>query len=161
MATAVSSLIGANLNTSDSTALFALGTVAETTDGGHFEYVEASATQITGAIVLITPTNTAFTFLTSKMSGVIGYDIAVCQGLINEGEFGWVAKKGRNLYVLVTGTHTQGEDNVGFGAASSGVLIHTPVAGLTLFGVWVTTFVSGGTQATKATLQWPRVVGRT
>src|SRR3990167_4434282 len=151
-----SSLIGANLTLTGTTALFALGTTVETSQGGHFEYVEASATQITGKFVLITPTSTAFGILTAKMtSGAAGYDIGVFQNLINQGEFGWVAKKGRNLYVLVTGAVTAGISScVGFGSAQSGILKSAPAVSNTLHGVWITTGISGGTQTTTATLQW-------
>ncbi len=155
-----SSLIGANLTLTGTTQLFALGTTVETTQGGHFEYVEATATQITGKFVLITPTSTAFGVLTSKLtSGTIGYDLGVFQNLISQGEFGWVAKKGRNLYVLCTGTITAGNSSeVGFGSGQSGILKSLPAVGNTLFGVWITTGISGATQTTTATLQWPRSV---
>ena len=154
-----SSLIGANLTATGTTKLYALGTTVETTQGGHFEYVEATATQISGKFVLITPTSTAFGVLTAKLtSGAIGYDLGVFQNLISQGEFGWVAKKGRNLYVLCTGTITAGNSSsVGFGAAASGILKSAPTATNTLNGVWITTSISGGTQVTTATLQWPRI----
>jgi hypothetical protein len=159
MAITTSSLLGANLSADDATALFALGTVAETTSGGHFEYVEVTLTLSTGQLVIITPTNTAFIALSSKMtSGAAGYDLGVTQGVISQGRFGWVAKKGRDLYVQCTGTITAGTDSmVGLGE-NSGRLIPLPGDGCTLFGIWITTGISGGAQPTKATLQWPRPV---
>lgn len=154
-----SSLLGVNLSADDATALFARGTIAHATDGGIFEYVEATLTLATGQLVIITPTNTAFIALSSKMtSGAVGYDIGVVQNVISQGQFGWAAKAGRNLYVQVTGTVTAGTDSmVGLGA-NSGRLIPLPGDGCTMFGIWITTGISGGAQATIATIQWPRPV---
>jgi hypothetical protein len=158
MSVVTSSLLGVNLSASDATALFALGTIAHTDDGGHFEYVEATATFITGEIVYINPANTAKTILTARAfytSNAEGYDLAVCQGIINEGQFGWVAKKGRGLYVLCTGTVTELFGDWGMGE-NSGRLVTTVTAGGTLFGLQVTTGVSGSSNCAVCTLQWPR-----
>ena len=164
MATQTSSLIGANLSSasSDATALFALGSVATGTGGSRWEYVQATSTFITGEIVLINPYGTAKTMITSKLTAnTDGYDFGFCQGLINQGEHGWVAKQGRNLYVLCSGTITAGTDQgVGFGA-NSGRLILAPGAavGHTMFGVVITSSTpdTGNQNATQATLTWPRV----
>jgi hypothetical protein len=163
--TPVSSLIGANLSATDSTALFALGTVCNTDDGARYEYVEATATFITGELVLVNPAGTAKTLISSLFTAnADGYDIAACQGLLNQGEFGWVAKQGRNLYVLCTGTITAG-NNTGVGlGANSGRLVVGALAGVgeTIFGIFLTssTPTTGGQNATQATLTWPRMVAK-
>ena len=158
--TPVSSLIGANLSATDTTALFALGTVCNTDDGGRFEYVEATATQTTGKFVLLTPSGTAITLTTARLTGnTAGYDIAAVQGLVSQGEFAWVAKQGRNMFVLVTGTMTAGNPNqVGFAAAGSRLQALTALGvGATAFGIFLTssTPTGAGPHVTLATLTWP------
>ena len=107
--TPTSSLIGANFGNTDTTALFALGTLSEGTNGQTVQYVEATSTFITGEFVLINPAGTAKTLLTSLLTAnAEGYEIGIAQGIISQGEFGWVARNGRNLYVLCTGTVTAG-----------------------------------------------------
>lgn len=158
--TAVSSLIGANLSSTGSTALFALGTVCNTDDGGVYEYVEATATFTTGQLVSLTPNGTALNFVTANcVLTQNGIDIGAFQGDISQGEFGWVAKKGRNLYVLCTGTIAAGA-LAGLSAGGGRLQIATGVAvGHTLFGIYVTTSASTGTASVAvATLSWPRAV---
>lgn len=158
MAVTTSSLIGANFAQSDATALYTLGTVATGTGGSWFEYCEFTATQITGRLVLITPDGTAMGLLTAKLTAsAIGYDIGAVQNVMSQGQFGWVARKGRSLYVSITGTLTAGGD-VAF-AAAGGKLenIAGAAVGQTAFGVWITTSDSAQSlvKATLATLLWP------
>ena len=161
--TVVSSLIGANLSATGSTALFALGTVANTDDGGVYEYVEATATYTTGQFVMLTPSGTANNFITAKcVFTAIGIDIGAFQNTISQGEFGWVAKKGRSLYVLCTGT-IAASASVGLAAVADGggrLQIATGVAvGHTLLGIYVTTSASTGTASVATgTLTWPRAI---
>lgn len=158
--TSTSSLLGANFNNSDSTALFALGTLVEATNGQTVQYVEATSTLITGELVLINPAGTAKTLLTANLTAnAEGYEIGAAQNIINQGEFGWVARNGRNLYVLATGTLTAGSE-VGLGfSANSGRLESQPAVGVgqTAFGIYVTTSASTATASVAvATLTWPR-----
>ena len=162
--TSVSSLIGANLSSSDATALFARGTIAEATDGARYEYVEASGTFTTGYMVMLTPGGTAWGYTTAFMTGGLqnlgGGDMGWVQGLINQNEFGWVAKQGRNLYVLCTGTCTA-NSSVGLAVASTGRLRSQPAgeANSTLFGVAITTSASTATASVAvATITLPRGV---
>lgn len=162
MANQTSSLIGANLNgVGDTTALFALGTPAYGSGGSEWNYVEATATFVTGEIVLISPTGTAKTLISSLLTAYAGgYDIGFCQNVISQGEFGWVAKRGRDLYVLVTGTLTAGSDNGLALGANSGRLVAGTAGGNTMFGLWLTESVSasGVRSVAKAVMQWPRIV---
>jgi hypothetical protein len=163
MTTQTSSLLGVSLSgIGDTTQLFALGTIANGTGGSNWEYVEATATFVTGEIVLINPTGTAKTLISSLLTAYTeGYDIGFCQNVINQGEFGWVAKHGRDLYVLVTGTLTAGSDNYLALGANSGRLVAGTAGGNTMFGVFLTESVSasGVRSVAKAVLQWPRLSG--
>ena len=159
MAVSNSSLIGANFAATGSTQLFALGTNALGTDGTVFQYVEASATQTTGSLVSLTPRSTAFSFITAyAVLTQNAIDIGAFQGLISQGEFGWVAKQGRSLYVKATGTIAAGAA-VGLSAGGGRLEIASAVAvNFTLFGIYVTTSASTGTASVAvATLTWPRV----
>ena len=161
MASLVSSTIGVNLGSSDSTALFTTGTVAVGNNGAWFEYCEFTATQITGRLVIISADGTAYTLLTAKLTAsALGYDIGAVQNVVNQGEFGWVARKGRNLYVSMTGTLTAGGE-VAF-AAAGGRLQNVADAGVgqTANGIWITTSDSAQSlvKATFATLLWPTSV---
>ena len=165
MATQTSSLIGASLTgaNSDATALFALGSVAEGTNGTRWEYVQATATFVTGEFVLLNAFGTAKTLLTALLtfSTPEGIDMAVCQGLINQGEHGWVAKQGRGLYVLCTGTLAVGA-LIGFGANSGRLIGQAGAAvGNTMLGVYLVSAAPdpSGQVVTLATITWPRVIG--
>jgi hypothetical protein len=135
-----------------------------TTNGSRFEYVEASGTFTTGYMVMVTPGGTAWGYTTAMMTqglaGQAGQDMGWVQGLINRDEFGWVAKQGRDLYVLATGTLTAGS-SVGLAVASTGRLRNQPSgeANSTLFGVFITTSASTATASVAvATITWPRPV---
>lgn len=159
MATITSSLIGANLNSSDATALFALGTVVNTTDGGVYQYVEATSTLITGALVLIKPTGTGKVLTTAQLTGGSqGQLIAVAQAQINQSEFGWVAMRGQNLYILCTGTVTALASGGAAFSTNSGRLQNAAACGVgsTAFGIWVTTSASvAAASVARATLTFP------
>ena len=163
MATQTSSLIGANLSgaSSDATALFALGTSASGTGDSMWEYVECTATFVTGEIVLVGVNGTAKTLISSLLTAYTeGYDIGFSQGVLNQGEFGWVLKRGQGFYVLVTGTLTAGSDNGVALGANSGRLVAGTNGGNTMFGLWLTESVSasGLRSVAKAVMQWPRLV---
>jgi len=157
-----SSLIGANLSTDDPTALFALGTVASATDGCRYQYVLATSTLVTGALVLVTPAGTAELLLTAKLTAnAKGYAIAAAQNIISQSQYGWVAEHGRNLYVLCTGTITAGSGDGAAFSANSGRLQNAPACGVgqTALGIFITTSASTATASVAiATLTWPRGV---
>ena len=160
MAVSNSSLIGANFGASGTTALFALGTSASGTDGTSWQYCEATATFVTGELVFVNPAGTAKTFLTASLTAnAEGVMIAAAQGIISQGEFGWFAGRGRNLYVLCTGTVTAGGETGVVLSANSGRLQNGLAGGVgnTLLGIFVTTSASTATQSVAvATLTWPR-----
>jgi hypothetical protein len=162
MATVNSSLIGANLASSDSTALFALGTTVDTTDGGLYQYVQATSTLNTGQWCVISSVGSAYLGQTARLTAnAEGIMLAWAQGLINQSEYGWVATRGRNLYIMCTGTCTAGSE-LGFGfSANSGRLQSIAAVGAanTVLGVFITTSASTATQSVAVgTLSWPRAV---
>lgn len=160
MPTVNSSLIGANLTGSDATALFALGTVADATDGGRYQYVLATSTLITGALVLVQQNGTAQVLTTAQLTGGAGGQrIAAAQGLINQDQYGWVATQGQNLYVLCTGTVTASASGGAAFSANSGRLQNAAAVGVgaTALGIWITTSASTATASVaRATLTFPR-----
>lgn len=162
MANVTSSLIGVDLSgVGGSTALFALGTPAFGSGGSEWQYVEATATFVTGEIVLVNPSGTAKTLISSLLTaGTEGYELGFAQNVISQGEFGWVARRGRGLYVLVTGTMTAGSDNGVALGANSGRLVPGTAGGNTIFGVWLTESVSasGLRSVALAVMQWPRII---
>jgi hypothetical protein len=153
-------MIGVDLSgLSGSTQLFAQGTPAFGSGGSEWQYIEATATFITGEIVLINPNGTAKTLITSLLTaGTEGYEVGFVQNLVNQGEFAWVARRGRGLYVLVTGTLTAGSDNGLAVGANSGRLVAGTNGGNSMFGIWLTQSVSGGASAVTAVMQWPRII---
>lgn len=160
MATSVSSIIGVDLSgVGGTTQLFALGTPASGSNSSEWCYVEATSTFVTGEIVLINQSGTAKTLISSLLTANSdGYDLGFCQNVISQGEFGWVARRGRDLYVLVTGTLTAASDNGLALGANSGRLVAGTAGGNTLFGVVLTESVSasGVRSVAKAVLTWPR-----
>lgn len=160
MPTLTSSLIGVDLSgVGGTTQLFALGTPASGTGNTEWCYVEATATFVTGEIVIVNPAGTAKTLISSLLTAnADGYDVGFCQNVISQGEFGWVAKRGRDVYVLVTGTLTAASDNGLALGANSGRLVAGTAGGNTMFGVVLTESVSasGVRSVSKAVLTWPR-----
>jgi len=160
MAYSTSSILGVDLSgIGASTQIFALGTPCQGSADSQWSYVEATATFVTGEIVLINQTGTAKTLISSLLTaGTEGYDIGFCQNVISQGQFGWVAKKGRDLYVLVTGTLTAASDNGLALGANSGRLVAGTAGGNTIYGVVLTESVSasGVRSVAKCVLTWPR-----
>ena len=166
MATQVSSLIGADLSgIGGSTALFALGSVAYGTQGSEWQYVEVTSTNVTGKVLTVNPNGTAKVMMSAMLTAnATGIDLAFAQNLINAGEFAWVAKRGRGMYVLCSASFTAGaEIGVGIGA-NSGRLVPASAAdaGATILGVYINSSVGTADYApgvpTVATLTWPRTV---
>lgn len=162
MATSVSSLIGVDFNNPSSTALFALGTEALGTQASQWTYVIATGTLTTGQIVAIFPAGTAYAFTTALLNGgdVAGttgnLNLGVVQTNIPQGQYGWVARNGIDMYVATSGTIPPGA--VGFAPTAGALVTSLLVAvGQTAAGIFITTSASTATAATaKATLQFPR-----
>ncbi len=162
MAVSNSSLLGANFAAGGTTQLFALGTSADGTDGTSWQYCEATSTFITGELVFLNPAGTAKTLLTASLTAnAEGVMLAAAQGVISQGEFGWFVTRGRNLYILCTGTVTAGSEIGVVLSANSGRLQNALAGGVgnTLLGIFVTTSATtAAASVAVATLTWPRSV---
>ena len=157
-----SSLIGANRSGSDATALFALGTTVNASDGCTYQYVNATATLNTGNWCVINSASSAYMGMTARLTASTdaGGGFGWAQNLINQSEYGWVAVRGRNLYIACTGTCTAGSE-LGFAFTTAGKIISAPVVGVgnTVLGLFITTSASTGTASVAVgTLTWPRSV---
>ena len=168
MAFVNSSMIGVDYNNASSTALFATRTGSLGSDGSRWVYVIATGTLTTGQIVSVFPNGTAYALTTALLNGgdvagTTGYlDLAVVQTVIPQGQYGWAARDGMNLYVATTGTVTGG-GNVAF-APTAGAIWNQPAAGVgaSAFGIFVTTSASTATAATCiATIQGIRGITTT
>ena len=165
MAFATSSTIGVNLNSQDTTQLFALNTKVLGSNDSEWHYVIATQALATGQFCYIQFAGTADVLSTAFLGGlgVLGttgnMDIGVAQYSISGGAYGWVLKKGNNAYLLCSGTCPNGV-NVGF--TPSGTLVTSLNVGvsLTALGVMITTSASTGTASVATGLvTYPRVVG--
>jgi hypothetical protein len=124
------------------------------TNDSLWVYVEANGAVTTGDLVSITTAGTATRCLTSGGSNALFSDIAFSQGVFTSGQFGWVAKKGSNMYVAVSSTAALSA--VLYVATTSGKLSTTTAAG-TMMGVSLLTAVATATTTvTNANLTWPK-----
>ena len=148
------SMIGANLNATDTSAQFAVNTRTIGSSDTLWVYVEANGAITTGDLVSISTLGTATRCLTSGGSNAAFSDIAFAQNAFASGEFGWVAKNGANVYVAVSSTAALSA--VLYVATSSGKLSTTSASG-TLMGVSLLTAVATATTTvTNANLTWPK-----
>ena len=166
MANQTSSLIGVDLSgLGGTTQLFALGTVCQGTDGSTWEYIEVTSTHVTGKIVIINRPGTGKVALPAMLTAnATGGWFGFVQNAVNQGEFAWVATRGRGLYVLVSSCLTAGLDT-GFAlSANSGRLIRESegAVGSTMYGFYVLSSVATADVAAGVlslmTLTWPRSI---
>lgn len=161
MAVNTSSVLGASLSSPDTTRLFALGTRIQGTDDTWWEYVEATSTFVTGQLVLVNQGGTALNFTTALAAapGVAGMDIGLAQFTVSQGEFAFIAKQGRNLYILCTGTIAAGTGVANASALGGRVQAMAAAAAGTMAGIHITTSASTATASVAiATVTWPRVL---
>ena len=167
MAFVNSSAIGVDFNNPSSTALFGLGSEVLGSQASEWTYCIATGTLVTGQIVSIFPSGTAYALTTSLVNGG---DVAGTTGYLNlgaiqtncpQGQYAWVARKGVGLYVATTGTVPP--VGVGFSAAAGFLQTSLAVAvGNTAAGIFITTSASTATAATAfATLIFPRPIAST
>lgn len=162
MAFSTSSQIGVDLTTASSTQLFALGTKINSSDDGEYEYVLASGSITTGGFVQVIGSGTAGLLLTSNLVyNTLALDIGVAQFTISSASYGWVAKRGRNLYALVSGSSVPGGNSWAF--ATGGAICTSLLAALghTAVGIFMTTSsnpsVAGAAVVVQGlTMVWPR-----
>ena len=121
MATSNSSRIGANLNgaSDGATALFAVGSRVRGDDATEWIYVQANVALTTGQCVYLNQTFTAQ--LANVTNAITGNVLAFSQGVFAASDFGWVARKGTPIYVLISGVSTVGGE-LSVSASDSGTL---------------------------------------
>ena len=163
---ATSSQIGVDLNNPTSTALFTLGYKVFGTDNSEWEYVIATGTLTTGMSVYINTLGTAQCFGTAQLNALAtgGADLGFAQFTIPQGQYGFVAKRGTNLYIMCSGT-VPGGAALGWGApaaqGSTGALCTGGfvAAGQTAGGIFITTSAStAGISLATGIVTWPRPV---
>lgn len=133
MAFATSSMLGVDLNNASSTQLFALNTRVVGSDDSEWQYVYATAALTTGQIVNIFAGGTAIALTTAILGGAPTsatgpLDLGVVQFPISSTQYGFVAKSGSNLQVLVSGTCPIGLAAGYSFAAAGGALITAGLA---------------------------------
>jgi hypothetical protein len=128
MAVSNSSMIGVNLNgvSDGATALFGLQSATKGTQDTEWVYVYANVGLATGQCVAINSGGTAV--LATQTLAATGLQLAFAQGPFTAADFGWVAKGGNPIYILVSSVSTI-NGTIGVGDNASGVLTAGPASG--------------------------------
>ena len=167
MSFTTSSQIGVDLNNPSSTALFTLGQKVLGNNDSEWTYVIATGTLTTGMCCSIFSAGTAYAFTTALLNGgdtagTTGFlDLGFAQFTIPQGQYGFVARRGINMYVACTGTVPPVP--VAF-SPTAGVLITALAAavGMTAAGIFITTSASTATlSVAQAIITYPRGVAAT
>lgn len=164
MAFATSSQIGVDLANASTTQIFALGTKVLGSDNSEWEYVLASGSITTGQFVQVIGSGTAGVLLTSNLVfNSAALDLGVAQFTISAGLFGFVAKRGRNLYALVSGSSVPGGNSWAYGPLGAMVTSLLAAVGNSAAGIFLTTSSNPAVAASTVVVQgltmvWPRAV---
>lgn len=150
------SLIGAAFDTPGSTADFTLLTKANGNNDSEWVYVIMTGTATTGNLVAINNAGTArLAGGTLFLATFTAVEFGFAQTTILQGQYGWVAKRGNNMYVSASGTISA--DTV-YIAQTSGWISNVAISG-TLLGVQVLAGVSSTAvngNVCTAVLTYPR-----
>ena len=148
------SKIGADFNSTSTTALFTLNDVAFGSGDSEWTYVKASGALLTGQMVTIAGGGTAIVaHTTSLMTGtnLLGFP----QGQFADQDYGWVARRGVGMSVMCSGTCATNA-LLYLVTGSNGGLSTTAGSG-TLAGILLQASASTASLViTTAMLQWPR-----
>jgi len=152
-----SSTIGVNLGNSDgATALFGLGNTIMGQYDTEWVYVNASVALATGTAVVINSSGTASLLNGTLSTTSTGKQIAFSQGTFAASDYGWVARRGNGIYVLVSSVSTVSV--ILYNCDNSGTLTTTSatntIAGISL----ITASSTGIVTAVPAFVSWPRLV---
>lgn len=155
-----SSKLGVDLNTTSTTALFALGEIVEGSDGTIWEYVNASTSVSAYAIVAINASGTMA--MASVADAVAGHQLAVAQAAFAASEYGWVPIRGTggaNNQMRVLCSSTMSGGNALYVGSRTGVCSIQASSSSTLVGIMVYG-ASGADHALTTSLaciiSWPR-----
>ncbi len=151
------STIGSNLGNSDgATALFGLSSVTLGSQDTEWMYVCAGVALVTGTAVTVNSSGTAALLNGTVSTTSAGKQIAFSQGVFAASDFGWVARRGNGIYVLVSSVSTI--NGVLYNCENSGTLT-TSTATNTFAGIALITASSTGVAtAQPAYVSWPRLV---
>lgn len=152
-----SSTIGANFGNSDgATAQFGLGNTAMGQQDTEWVYVCAAQALTTGEAVMINSSGTASPLNGTLSTTSSGKQIAFAQGVFAASDYGWVARRGNGIYVLVSSVSTIAV--ILYNCDNSGTLTTTSATN-TLAGISLITASSTGVAtAQPAYVSWPRLV---
>lgn len=149
-----SSKLGVNLNATTTDAQFSLGDVVTGSDGSEWVYVQADGAIDQYDVVTVdegfqaTPATVATT--------IDGNQLSFAQIAFADNEYGWVARRGGELIVAVSGTSTV---NVAIYIGTVSGHLSTTASSATVAGVALQTAssTSTGTSAT-AIVSWPKIL---
>lgn len=152
-----SSTIGVNLGNSDgATALFGLGNTIMGQSDTEWVYINTASALTTGTAVMINSSGTANLLNGTLSTTSTGKQIAFAQGTFAASDYGWVARRGNGIYVLVSSVSTVAV--ILYNSDSSGTLTTTSatntIAGISL----ITASSTGIASAVPAFVSWPRLV---
>ena len=153
-----SSTIGVNLGNSDgATALFGLNSVVNGSQDSEWVYITTAAALTTGSAVMINSSGTGNLLTGTLLTTSSGKQIAFSQGTWSANDFGWVARRGNAIYVLVSCVSTVNQ--VIYNGADANGALTTSTATCTLAGIALITASSTGVlSAVQAFVSWPRLV---
>ncbi len=139
----IAPIAGISLTTTDLSAKFAVGTVADLSDGGKAIYVSATSTISTYNAVIIDDKGGAVPVTTTNSAN--SKRLAVAQTSIASSAFGWVQYGGRPLVLLATNC----APNVPlYTTATAGVLDDAVVSTGLCLGITATNTISNATAVT-------------
>ena len=158
MPTINSSIIGVNMgNTSDGTTQnFALGTTCFGTQDSEWVYVTVATSQpVTGACLFVNISGTAFGCQSQGSGALYGWQLAFAQAPFATNDFGWVARRGIGIYVLVSSCSTL-SCNLYY-ASGTGILSSQAAASGTALSINLFTAAATATAVPQqAWVSWPR-----
>jgi len=151
------STIGSNFGNSDgASALFGLGNTSMGQSDTEWVYVCAGVALATGTAVMINSSGTAALLNGTLNTTSTGKQIAFAQGTFAASDYGWVARRGNGIYVLVSSVSTAA--NILYTSDTSGTLT-TATATCTLAGISLITAAATATAVPQtAYVSWPRLV---
>lgn len=164
MAFASSSQIGVDLNNASTTQLFALGYKVFGSDDSEWTYALASGSIVTGQFVQLIGGGTAGPLQTANLVyNSVALDIGVAQFTVSAGLYAFFAKRGRNLYALVSGSTIPGGNSWAWGNTGTMVSSLLAAVGNSAAGIFLTTSSNPAVAASTVVVQgltmvWPRAL---
>lgn len=154
-----SSTVGVDLNSTGTTAQFALGTSVRGTQDSAWVYVQADGAIAVGDICTISATGTA-TRATTAGPRTSVTELGAAQVAFADQEYGWICRNGYGMTVAISATvqpRLVGTAEL-YIATTSGKLSNTS-ASATVAGILINNgSATATTTTTTGTLTWPRII---